>query len=130
MRRVAPRWARRAVAGDRAGQAVPPRLRVGNLDDRDPDAIREMLPGMLGHQRGFRPDVRGLHHIPARASTDRRNHTGGILSLPEVLISQLAVTRTSVRSARSINCPPHGASLAARPDGAAFGTVEADPENG
>ena len=64
-----------------------PRLRVGNLDDRDPDAIREMLPGMwLLITAWFRPDVRGLHHIPAKGpALIVGNHTGGSV-VPALLL--------------------------------------------
>ena len=109
-----------------------PRLRVGNLDDRDPDAIREMLPGMwLAISVWFRPDVRGLHHIPAKGpALIVGNHTGGILS-PEVLISQLAVT-SYFGAQRPFYQLAHRMVLNSplAPMLRKFGTVEADPENG
>ena len=62
----------------RQARRLLPRLRVGDLDDRDPDAIRELLPGLwLAVSAWFRPDVRGLHHIPAEgAALIVGNHTG------------------------------------------------------
>ena len=107
-----------------------PRLRVGNLDDRDPDAIREMLPGMwLLITAWFRPDVRGLHHIPAKGpALIVGNHTGGILS-PEVLISQLAVT-SYFGAQRPFYQLAHRMVLNSplAPMLRKFGTVEADPD--
>ncbi|MBD0023603.1 glycerol acyltransferase [Gordonia pseudamarae] len=109
-----------------------PRLRVGNLDDRDPDAIRELLPGLwLVISAWYRPDVRGLHHIPPKGpALIVGNHTGGILS-PEVLISQLAVTsyfgaqRPFYQLAHRMVLNSPLAPILRR-----FGTVEADPDNG
>ena len=117
---MAPGWPRCAVAGDRAGQAVPaattggqPRRPRPRRDSRD--AARNVAAISVW----FRPDVRGLHHIPAKGpALIVGNHTGGILS-PEVLISQprghlVLRCAAPVLSTR----PPHGAQLAARPDAA------------
>ena len=64
----------RALAGTVAGATssarrlaggVVPRFREGNLDDRDTDAMRELLPAMwLMASAWFRPDIRGLERIP------------------------------------------------------------------
>lgn len=109
-----------------------PRLRPGDLDDRDPDAIRELLPGLwLLVSAWFRPDVRGLHHLPdSGPALIVGNHTGGIMS-PEVLISQLAITsycgagRPFFQLAHRMVLNSPLAPILRR-----FGTVEADPENG
>ncbi|GAA4382531.1 1-acyl-sn-glycerol-3-phosphate acyltransferase [Tsukamurella soli] len=116
----------------RQARRLLPRLRVGDLDDRDPDAIRELLPGLwLAVSAWFRPDVRGLHHIPAEgAALIVGNHTGGIMS-PEVMISQLAITsyfgveRPFYQLAHRMVLNSPLAPILRR-----FGTVEADPDNG
>src|SRR5947208_17041800 len=90
----------RALAGSVAGATSPvrrlaggfvPRFRRGNLDDRDTDAMRDLLPAMwLLASAWFRPDIRGLERVPRRGPVlIVGNHTGGTGS-PEVLISQLA----------------------------------------
>ncbi|MFT4088716.1 MAG: 1-acyl-sn-glycerol-3-phosphate acyltransferase [Gordonia sp. (in: high G+C Gram-positive bacteria)] len=109
-----------------------PQLRRGDVDDRDPDAIRELLPGLwLIVSAWFRPDVRGLHHIPAKGpALIVGNHTGGIMS-PEVLISQLAITayfgghRPFYQLAHRMVLNSPLAPILRK-----FGTVEADPDNG
>ncbi|WP_440713215.1 1-acyl-sn-glycerol-3-phosphate acyltransferase [Gordonia sp. FQ] len=119
------------AAGRQAGRLLP-RLRRGDLDDRDPDAIRELLPGLwLLISTWYRPDVRGLHHIPESGpALIVGNHTGGIMS-PEVMISQLAVTsycgveRPFFQLAHRMVLNSPLAPILRR-----FGTVEADPENG
>jgi 1-acyl-sn-glycerol-3-phosphate acyltransferase len=115
----------------RVFSGVMPRFRPGNLDDRDPDAIRELLPGMwLLVSLWFRPDVRGLHHIPkAGPALIVGNHTGGLQS-PEVFISQLAISsflgteRPFYQLAHRMVLNSPVAWLLRR-----FGTVEADPQN-
>ena len=111
--------------------AVTPRFRPGDLDNRDPDFMREVLPATwLFVSAWFRPDIRGLHHIPGEGPVlIVGNHTGGASS-PEVHISQLAVsTYFGVERAhyqlahRMVLNSPVGALLRR------FGTVEADPEN-
>ena len=73
--------------------AVTPRFRPGDLDNRDPDFMREVLPATwLFVSAWFRPDIRGLHHIPGDGPVlVVGNHTGGASS-PEVHISQLAIS--------------------------------------
>jgi 1-acyl-sn-glycerol-3-phosphate acyltransferase len=111
--------------------AVTPRFRPGDLDNRDPDFMREVLPATwLFVSAWFRPDIRGLHHIPAEGPVlVVGNHTGGASS-PEVHISQLAIsTYFGVERAhyqlahRMVLNSPVGALLRR------FGTVEADPDN-
>ncbi|HEU0192087.1 MAG TPA: 1-acyl-sn-glycerol-3-phosphate acyltransferase [Mycobacterium sp.] len=119
----------RAVTGPLSG--LVPRFRPGNLDDRDPDAMRELLPGLwLLVSLWFRPDVRGLHHIPSDgAALIVGNHTGGLES-PEVFISQLAISsylgtqRAFYQLAHRMVLNSPVASILRR-----FGTVEADPDN-
>ena len=111
--------------------AVKPRFRPGDLDNRDPDFMREVLPATwLFVTAWFRPDIRGLHHIPGEGPVlVVGNHTGGASS-PEVHISQLAIsTYFGVERAhyqlahRMVLNSPVGALLRR------FGTVEADPDN-
>lgn len=114
----------------RAGSLVP-RFRPGNLDDRDPDTMRELLPGTwLIVSAWYRPDVRGLHHIPAQGpALIVGNHTGGAQS-PEVFISSLAIAsyfgveRPYFQLAHRLVLNSPVGPLLRR-----FGTVEADPEN-
>ena len=113
-----------------AGSLVP-RFREGNLDDRDTDAMRELLPAMwLLASAWFRPDIRGLERVPREGPVlIVGNHTGGASS-PEVLISQLAfsayfgVERPHYQLAHRMVLNSPVGSLVRR-----FGTVEADPAN-
>lgn len=111
--------------------AVTPRFRPGDLDNRDPDYMRELLPlTWMFVTAWFRPDIRGLHHIPGDGPVlIVGNHTGGASS-PEVHISQLAVStyfgveRPHYQLAhRMVLNSPVGALLRR------FGTIEADPDN-
>jgi 1-acyl-sn-glycerol-3-phosphate acyltransferase len=130
----------RTVSGAVAGVVSPvrrlagnlvPRFREGDLDDRDPDAMREMLPGMwLLASAWFRPDIRGLELVPRQGPVlIVGNHTGGASS-PEVLISQLAfsayfgVERLHYQLAHRMVLNSPVGSVVRR-----FGTVEADPAN-
>jgi 1-acyl-sn-glycerol-3-phosphate acyltransferase len=113
-----------------AGNLVP-QFREGNLDDRDTDAMRELLPAMwLLASAWFRPDVRGLERVPRQGPVlIVGNHTGGANS-PEVLISQLAlsayfgVERPHYQLAHRMVLNSPVGSLVRK-----FGTVEADPGN-
>ena len=111
--------------------AVTPRLRVGDLDHRDPDFMRELLPlTWMFVTAWFRPDIRGLDRIPGDGPVlIVGNHTGGASS-PEVHISQLAIStyfgveRPHYQLAhRMVLNSPVGPLLRR------FGTVEADPDN-
>lgn len=124
-----PQTIRRAASG--LVGAVTPRFRVGDLDHRDPDFMREVLPATwLFVTAWFRPDIRGLDNIPADGPVlIVGNHTGGASS-PEVHISQLAVStffgveRPHYQLAhRMVLNSPAGVLLRR------FGTIEADPEN-
>ncbi|AEF40859.1 1-acyl-sn-glycerol-3-phosphate acyltransferase [Hoyosella subflava] len=108
-----------------------PRFRPGDLEARDPDSIRELLPGLwLLMSLWFRPDVRGLHHLPGKGpALIVGNHTGGLQS-PEVFISQLAISsylgtqRPFYQLAHRLVLNSPFAWILRR-----FGTVEADPAN-
>jgi 1-acyl-sn-glycerol-3-phosphate acyltransferase len=130
----------RTLSGAIAGIASPvrrlasnlaPQFREGNLDDRDTDAMRELLPAMwLLASAWFRPDIRGLERVPRQGPVlIVGNHTGGTSS-PEVLISQLAfsayfgVERPHYQLAHRMVLNSPVGSLVRR-----FGTVEADPAN-
>ena len=111
--------------------AVTPRFRPGDLDNRDPDYMRELLPlTWMFVTAWFRPDIRGLDHIPGDGPVlIVGNHTGGASS-PEVHISQLAIStyfgveRPHYQLAhRMVLNSPVGALLRR------FGTIEADPDN-
>ncbi|MFT4299230.1 MAG: lysophospholipid acyltransferase family protein [Aeromicrobium sp.] len=115
----------------RAVSALAPRFRPGNLDDRDPDFMREILPGMwLLVSAWFRPRIGGLHHIPKEGPVlVVGNHTGGIAS-PEVLISQLAFS--TYFGAERLHYQLAHRMVLNSPVGwivRRFGTVEADPGN-
>ena len=129
----------RSVSGAIAGTTSPirrlssliPRFREGNLDDRDTDAMRELLPAMwLFASAWFRPDIHGLERVPRKGPVlIVGNHTGGAGS-PEVLISQLAfsayfgVERPHYQLAHRMVLNSPVGSLVRR-----FGSVEADPAN-
>jgi len=130
----------RTLTGAGAGIASPvrrlagslvPRFREGDLDDRDTDAMRELLPAVwLLVSAWFRPDIRGLERVPRDGPVlIVGNHTGGANS-PEVHISQLAfsayfgVERPHYQLAHRMVLNSPVGSLVRK-----FGTVEADPAN-
>ena len=75
-----------AVA-DQAQRRVP----TADLDERDPDYIRETLPGLwMLASLYFRAEVRGLHHIPEEGPVLLiGNHSGGNLT-PDTHVFTLA----------------------------------------
>jgi 1-acyl-sn-glycerol-3-phosphate acyltransferase len=115
----------------RLAGSVVPRFREGNLDDRDTDAMRELLPVVwLLVSTWFRPDIRGLERVPRQGPVlIVGNHTGGASS-PEVHISQLAfsayfgVERPHYQLAHRMVLNSPVGSLVRK-----FGTLEADPAN-
>src|SRR3954449_2041176 len=72
---------------------VQKRIPTADLDQRDPDYIRETLPGMwLLASLYFRADVRGLENIPADGPVlIVGNHSGGNVT-PDTLVFTLAFT--------------------------------------
>src|SRR3954469_8566404 len=93
-----PRTAREAPPGGLAGRlvrgvtaAVQSRIPVADLDERDPDYIRENLPGIwLLASLWFRGEVRGLGNIPEEGAVLLvGNHSGGNLT-PDTGVFTLA----------------------------------------
>jgi 1-acyl-sn-glycerol-3-phosphate acyltransferase len=72
---------------DQVTRAIPP----ADIDQRDPDYIRETLPGLwLLASFYFRADVRGLENIPAEGPVlIVGNHSGGNVT-PDTLVFTLA----------------------------------------
>ncbi|MFL5894195.1 MAG: lysophospholipid acyltransferase family protein [Thermoleophilaceae bacterium] len=72
-------------------EAVVSRIPRADLDERDPDYIREQLPAMwMLASFYFRAEVRGLHNIPADGPVLLvGNHSGGNLT-PDTTIFTLA----------------------------------------
>ncbi len=82
-----------AMLGQAVGQQVIKRIPTADLDERDPDYIRENLPGawMLASFY-FRADVKGLHNIPSEGPVLLvGNHSGGNLT-PDTTVFTLAFT--------------------------------------
>jgi 1-acyl-sn-glycerol-3-phosphate acyltransferase len=67
------------------------RVPRADLDERDPDYIRENLPGLwMLASLYFRADVRGMHNIPAEGPVLLvGNHSGGNMT-PDTLVFTLA----------------------------------------
>ncbi|MEA2169416.1 MAG: hypothetical protein QOF76_2716 [Solirubrobacteraceae bacterium] len=80
-----------AAAGDAAKRAVGGRIPVADLDERDPDYIRESLPRLwLLASLYFRAEVRGLGNIPEEGGVLLvGNHSGGNLT-PDTVVFSLA----------------------------------------
>ena len=79
------------MLGQAVGQQVAKRIPTADLDERDPDYIRENLPGQwLLASFYFRADVKGLHNIPADGPVLLvGNHSGGNLT-PDTTVLTLA----------------------------------------
>jgi len=77
--------------GAAVAQQAQSRVPSADLDNRDPDYIRETLPGMwLLASLYFRAEVRGLHLIPEdRGVLLVGNHSGGNLT-PDSIVFSLA----------------------------------------
>jgi 1-acyl-sn-glycerol-3-phosphate acyltransferase len=124
----------RAVAGraarELAGQ-VARRIPAADLDERDPDYIREQLPGLwLLASLWFRGEVRGLGNIPDdEAVLIVGNHSGGNLT-PDTHVFTLAfssyfgVERACYQLAHNLVLAMPGLGRLRR-----FGVVAASPEN-
>ena len=118
------------VLGGIAGQ-VQRRIPAADLDERDPDYIRETLPRQwLLATLWFRGEVRGLGNIPEKGPVLLvGNHTGGNVS-PEVIVFTLAfntyfgVERAFYQLAHNLVLSMPGLSFLRK-----FGTVAASPCN-
>jgi 1-acyl-sn-glycerol-3-phosphate acyltransferase len=116
----------RALAGQ-----VARRIPVADLDERDPDFIRERLPGMwLAASLWFRGEVRGLGNVPEEGPVLLvGNHSGGNVT-PDTLVFTLAfysyfgVERSFFQLAHNLVLSMPGLGSLRR-----FGTVAASPEN-
>ena len=116
---------------DWARQQVVSRVPKADLDQRDPDYIREQLPGLwLLASLYFRADVRGLDRIPANGPVLLvGNHSGGNVP-PDTFVFTLAfcsyfgVERPFYQLAHNlvVSAPPLGSLRR-------FGTVAANHEN-
>ena len=82
-----------SMLGQAVGDQVAKRIPTADLDERDPDYIRENLPGawMLASFY-FRADVKGLHNIPSDGPVLMvGNHSGGNMT-PDTTVFTLAFT--------------------------------------
>jgi len=116
-----------AAIADEAQRRVP----TADLDERDPDYIRETLPGLwMLASLYFRADVRGLQNIPEEGPVLLvGNHSGGNLT-PDTHVFTLAfstyfgVERRFHQLAHNLVLSMPGLSMLRR-----YGTVAATPEN-
>jgi 1-acyl-sn-glycerol-3-phosphate acyltransferase len=116
----------RAVAG-----AVQSRIPVADLDERDPDYIRETLPRLwLAASLYFRGEVRGLGNIPEEGPVLLvGNHSGGNLT-PDTHVFTLAfsayfgVERRFYQLAHNLVLSMPGLGTLRK-----YGTVAASPDN-
>jgi 1-acyl-sn-glycerol-3-phosphate acyltransferase len=116
----------RAVAG-----AVQSRIPVADLDERDPDYIRETLPRLwLAASLYFRGEVRGLGNIPEDGPVLLvGNHSGGNLT-PDTHVFTLAfsayfgVERRFYQLAHNLVLSMPGLGMLRK-----YGTVAASPDN-
>jgi 1-acyl-sn-glycerol-3-phosphate acyltransferase len=119
-----------ASAASRAAEEVGARLRA-DLDDRDPDYIRENLPlSWLLATLWYRAEVRNLGRIPEEGPVLMvGNHTGGNMA-PETIIFTLAFS-TYFGVERRYNQLAHNLVLTSPlgPFLRRFGTVAASHEN-
>jgi 1-acyl-sn-glycerol-3-phosphate acyltransferase len=107
------------------------RVPKADLDERDPDYIRESLPGMwLLASLYFRGEVRGLGRIPAEGPVLLvGNHSGGNLT-PDTIVFTLAfntffgVERRFYQLAHNLVLSTPGLGFLRR-----YGTVAASPQN-
>ena len=112
---------------DEAQRRVP----TADLDERDPDYIRETLPGLwMLASLYFRADVRGLQNIPEEGPVLLvGNHSGGNLT-PDTHVFTLAfstyfgVERRFHQLAHNLVLSMPGLSMLRK-----YGTVAATPEN-
>jgi 1-acyl-sn-glycerol-3-phosphate acyltransferase len=116
----------RAVAGQ-VQRRIPP----GDLDDRDPDYIRERLPGLwLLASVYFRGEVRGLGNIPEEGPVLLvGNHSGGNLTVDTGVFTlafsaYFGVERRFHQLAHNLVVSAPGLGFLRK-----FGTIAAGPEN-
>ena len=120
-----------ARMGATIGRAVAGRIPAANLDERDPDYIRESLPRLwLLASLYFRGEVRGLGNIPEEGGVLLvGNHSGGNLT-PDTGIFTLAfssyfgVERPFYQLAHNLVLSMPGLSFLRK-----YGTVAASPKN-
>jgi 1-acyl-sn-glycerol-3-phosphate acyltransferase len=111
--------------------AVSSRIPVADLDERDPDYIRERLPGLwLLSSIWFRGEVRGLGNIPEEGPVLMvGNHSGGNVT-PDTHVFTLAfcayfgVERRFYQLAHNLVLSMPGLGILRK-----FGTVAASPDN-
>jgi 1-acyl-sn-glycerol-3-phosphate acyltransferase len=116
---------------DWAREQVVARVPKADLDQRDPDYIRDQLPGTwLLASLYFRADVRGLDRIPGKGPVLLvGNHSGGNMS-PDTFVFSLAfcsyfgVERPFYQLAHNLVVSAPGLGLLRK-----FGTVAASHEN-
>jgi 1-acyl-sn-glycerol-3-phosphate acyltransferase len=111
--------------------AVQSRIPVADLDERDPDYIRETLPRLwLLSSLYFRGEVRGLGNIPEDGAVLLvGNHSGGNLT-PDTIVFSLAFN-AYFGVERRMHSLAHNLVLAAPGLGflRKYGTVAATPDN-
>jgi 1-acyl-sn-glycerol-3-phosphate acyltransferase len=120
-----------AALGRAISQQVQARIPTADLDERDPDYIRETLPGLwLLASFYFRADVKGLENIPAEGPVLLvGNHSGGNMT-PDTLVLTLAfntyfgVERRFYQLAHNLVVSMPWLATLRR-----YGTVAASPEN-
>ncbi len=118
------------IASELTGQ-LQRRIPRADLDERDPDYIRESLPGLwLLASFYFRAEVRGLANIPAdRPVLLVGNHSGGNMT-PDTIVFTLAfntyfgVERRFFQLAHNLVLSMPGLGYLRK-----YGTVAASPEN-
>ena len=117
--------------GAALGKAVRARIPRADLDERDPDYIRDTLPGMwMLASFWFRAEVRGLDRIPAEGPVLLvGNHSGGNIT-PDTTVFTLAfntyfgVERRFFQLAHNLVLAMPGLGRLRK-----YGTVAANPEN-
>ncbi|MCW2778965.1 MAG: 1-acyl-sn-glycerol-3-phosphate acyltransferase [Frankiales bacterium] len=120
-----------STAGSWVSQQVSSRVPLGDLDERDPDYIRDRLPLVwLLASLWFRAEARHLERIPATGPVLLvGNHSGGNMT-PDTLVLTLAFTsyfgveRRFYQLAHNLVVQAPGAGMLRK-----FGTVAASHEN-